>query len=46
MEKQGETVVNAIASENSFRLEELDLPAFKRSGGSLEGTAYEEELDE
>jgi arylsulfatase A-like enzyme len=49
MEKRGATVVNAIASEDSFRLDELDLPAFKRSGGSLGGTSYEdafEELDE
>ena len=46
MEKNGETVVNAIASEDSFKLEELDLQAFKRSGGSLEGTAYEDALEE
>ena len=40
MEKRGETVLNAIAAEDTFKLSALDLAAFRRSGGSLEGTDY------
>jgi arylsulfatase A-like enzyme len=40
MESPGETVVNAIRHETTFRLEELNLAGFGRSGGSLEGTRF------
>jgi len=46
MEKRGETVVNAIASEDTFDLENLDLAAFKRAGGSLDGTGFQEQFDQ
>ena len=45
MESRGETVVNAIRGEDTFRLEETDLKGFKAAGGSLEGTEYQQLLD-
>lgn len=41
MESQGETVVNAIQHENTFKLEETNLDAFKDAGGCLDGTIYQ-----
>lgn len=38
MEPRGASVVNAIAHEDTFRLEDLDLEAWAHGGGSLEGT--------
>ena len=41
MEQPGETVLNAVASEDTFALEDLDLKAFGQAGGSLQGTSLE-----
>jgi hypothetical protein len=41
MESPGQTVVNAIRHETSYRLEDLDLAAWKLAGGDLRGTPYE-----
>jgi len=46
MESQGETVFNAIRKEDTFTLEEINLKAFKKSGGSLAGTPQQQLLDE
>lgn len=45
MESEGETVLNAIRNEDTFRLEDLNLKAFKANGGRLDGTACEGLLD-
>ncbi len=42
MQSPGQTVMDAIRHETSFRLEELDLRAWKAAGGDLRGTPYEE----
>jgi hypothetical protein len=41
MQSPGQTVMDAIRHETSFRLEELDLRAWKAAGGDLRGTPYE-----
>jgi len=41
MEPPGQTVMDAIRHETSYRLEELDLRAWKAAGGDLRGTPYE-----
>lgn len=41
MEAPGETVLNAMASEDTFALEDLDLEAFGQAGGRLQGTPFE-----
>jgi arylsulfatase A-like enzyme len=46
MESKGETVVNAIQYEDTFKLEETNLKAFKEHGGSLDGTGYAQLLGE
>ena len=46
MESRGETVLNAIHKEHSFTLEEINLKAFKKNGGSLAGTPQQRLLDE
>jgi len=46
MESRGETVLNAIRKEDTFVLEEINLKAFKESGGSLVGTSQQRLLDE
>jgi arylsulfatase A-like enzyme len=46
MESPGETVLNAIAHETTFGLEETNLRAFRDAGGSLEGTDHQRLLDE
>ena len=46
MESWGESVMNAIPHETTFSLTDLNLAAFKRAGGSLEGTEYQRYLDE
>lgn len=46
MESKGETVTNAIQYEDTFKLEETNLKAFKEHGGSLDGTIYAHLLDE
>jgi arylsulfatase len=45
MESRGETVVNAIQNEDTFKLEQTNLKAFKEAGGSLEGTVYQHLTD-
>lgn len=45
MESPGESVLNAIASEWTYQLSDLNLKAFKAAGGSLEGTEYRELLE-
>ncbi len=40
MESPGETVVNAIRHETTFRLKDLNLDGFEETGGSLDGTTY------
>ncbi|MBT4139681.1 MAG: hypothetical protein HOE48_17310, partial [Candidatus Latescibacteria bacterium] len=45
MESRGETVVNAIQNEDTFKLEETNLKAFGEAGGSLEGTVYQHLTD-
>ena len=45
MESRGDVVLNAIRYEDTFRLEETNLRAFKENGGSLEGTVYQRLLD-
>ncbi|GMV79811.1 MAG: choline-sulfatase [Planctomycetota bacterium] len=45
LEAPGETVLNAIRHETTFRLEEIDLKNFKAVGGSLAGTDQQHLLD-
>jgi arylsulfatase len=45
MESWGASVLNAMRQEKTFDLSDLNLAAFKRAGGSLEGTAYQRLLD-
>ena len=46
MESKGETVMNAIRKEDTFKLEEINLKAFKKAGGSLAGAPQQKLLDE
>ena len=46
LESWGESVTNAVRHETTFTSADLNLTAFKRAGGSLEGTAYQQDLDE
>jgi len=45
LEPPGKSVEEAIAREDTFSLDELDLEWFKEHGGSLEGSEYEGLLD-
>jgi hypothetical protein len=42
METPGQAIMDAIRHETSYRLEDLDLAAWKAAGGDLRGTPYEE----
>jgi arylsulfatase len=46
MESPGESVLNAMRHEMTYRLTDLNLAAFKRAGGSLAGTPYQRLLDD
>ncbi|NIA16611.1 MAG: sulfatase-like hydrolase/transferase [Nitrospiraceae bacterium] len=46
METPGESVVNAIQHEDTFRLEDLELKRWHDIGGSLEGTPFQHLLEE
>ncbi|OGG57017.1 MAG: hypothetical protein A3F84_12940 [Candidatus Handelsmanbacteria bacterium RIFCSPLOWO2_12_FULL_64_10] len=46
MESPGESALNAMRHEWTYRLTDLNLKAFKEAGGALEGTAYQRLLEE
>ena len=46
MESPGESVLNAMQHERTYKLTDLNLKVFKEGGGSLEGTEYQRLLDE
>ena len=45
MESWGDSVLNAMRQERTFALTDLNLAAFKRAGGSLEGSEQQRLLD-
>ena len=45
MESPGESVLNALRHEWTYTLADLNLAAFERAGGSLEGTPAQRLLD-
>ena len=45
LEPPGKAIEEALAREDSFDIEELDLKWFKEHGGSFEGSIYEGLLD-